>query len=178
MSASFIALSPHPVSPEQGVKTLSLQASRAGEALSVVFAVRGDMSRLVLPSVVGGKRTDGLWQRTCFEIFLRVAGQDAYVEYNFAPNGDWAAYHFDAYRSERRDVEMPPPKIESKICLDGIEVLVDIPTISPELDLQGLRLGPSAILADRDGERSYWALHHPLNKPDFHHIENFKISLD
>ena len=32
-----------------------------------------------------------------------------------------------------------------------------------------LAIGLSAILEEEDGTKSYWALAHPPDKPDFHH---------
>ena len=34
-------------------------------------------------------------------------------------------------------------------------------------------LGLSAVLEERDGTKSYWALAHPSGKPDFHHPDCF-----
>ncbi|MBV1732472.1 MAG: hypothetical protein KUA38_09520, partial [Hydrogenophaga sp.] len=41
-----------------------------------------------------------------------------------------------------------------------------------------LMLGLSAILETRDGQLSYWALHHPAARPDFHHRAGFAHVLD
>lgn len=178
MSASLIQLRPHPDSPDPRVEAIWLRVSRDDGALSLRFALRGDLAHLILPSGTGGARRDGLWQHTCFEAFLRPAGTDAYVEYNFAPNGDWAAYQFDGYRGDRIDLDCPPPSIETKINPDSIDVTVKIPDLPETLKTSDLLLGPSAVIESQDGLRSYWALHHPLSKPDFHHIENFKIRVE
>jgi hypothetical protein len=39
------------------------------------------------------------------------------------------------------------------------------------------RVGVSAILEDRDGTKSYWALAHPPGKPDFHDPACFALEL-
>ena len=46
-----------------------------------------------------GRRRDDLWTTTCFEAFLAAPGGQRYWEVNLAPNGDWAVYRFDRYRS-------------------------------------------------------------------------------
>jgi hypothetical protein len=35
------------------------------------------------------------------------------------------------------------------------------------------RLGLSALIEDKSGGTSYWALAHPPGKPDFHHADSF-----
>jgi hypothetical protein len=40
-----------------------------------------------------------------------------------------------------------------------------------------LRIGLSAVIEDRDGSLSYWALRHPHGKPDFHHPDAFALEL-
>jgi len=44
-------------------------------------------------------------------------------------------------------------------------------------DLWPISLGLSAVLEDRDGGFSYWALVHPPGKPDFHHRDCFALTL-
>jgi hypothetical protein len=38
-------------------------------------------------------------------------------------------------------------------------------------------MGISAILVERDGRKSYWALAHPPGEPDFHHPDCFALEL-
>ena len=39
------------------------------------------------------------------------------------------------------------------------------------------RLGLSAVIEALNGEKSYWALAHPPEKPDFHHPDSFTLDL-
>jgi hypothetical protein len=41
-----------------------------------------------------------------------------------------------------------------------------------------LALGISAVIEASDGTRSYWALAHPSDKPDFHHPGAFALAID
>ena len=43
-------------------------------------------SELVLPAPAGKRREDGLWQATCFEVFLQPDGGSAYCEFNLSPS--------------------------------------------------------------------------------------------
>lgn len=52
------------------------------------------------------------------------------------------------------------------------------------LDLNGivkpadvLEVGMCCVLEHRNGEKSYWALSHPGQQPDFHHPDGFVLEL-
>jgi hypothetical protein len=47
-------------------------------------------------------RVDGLWRTSCCELFLAQPDTPAYLEFNFSPTGDWAAYAFESPREGRR----------------------------------------------------------------------------
>lgn len=47
-------------------------------------------------------RVDGLWRTSCCELFLAQPDTPAYLEFNFSPTGDWAAYAFESPRQNRR----------------------------------------------------------------------------
>jgi hypothetical protein len=49
--------------------------------------------------------------------------------------------------------------------------LRDLPADAP------WRLGLSAVIEDRSGQKSYWALAHPPGRPDFHHEDCFALEL-
>jgi hypothetical protein len=50
--------------------------------------------------------------------------------------------------------------------------------LSPAYADAPLVMGVSAVIVARDGSRSYWALVHPAEKPDFHHPDAFALTLD
>lgn len=124
-----------------------------------------------------GQRRDGLWQQTCCEIFIAAQGQRGYLEFNFAPNGDWACYAFETYRQMITPPQLPaPPSIACQITDDGfcLIALVDrniLPT-APAWDL-----GVSAVIEDIAGSKTYWALQHSGPQPDFHLRNNFQLCL-
>ncbi len=50
------------------------------------------VEKLVVPRFAGKGRADNLWETTCFELFLKSPGGDAYCEINLSPSERWAAY--------------------------------------------------------------------------------------
>lgn len=159
------SLVPHPDHSPISVKSVSMRwaSLRDGRAM-LRYRVDGRGS-LVLPPFAGKGRADGLWQTTCFELFL---GQDgpAYFEFNFSPSGRWASYFFPSYRSDRLEPDMDT---QPDIHIDqGEEIFVLTAFLSGD-DLAGAtRAGVSAVIEEAGGVKSYWALAHPQGKPDFH----------
>lgn len=173
-----VLLSHHPTCARDGVDRLTFQIARAGDGVELRYDLSADLSALSIAETPGGHRRDGLWQHTCFEAFFMAEGMAGYIEFNFAPNGDWAAYQFAAYRQGGQDLETPAPKIETWQTEDGLSICVALAELPVAMKSGNVHVGPSAVIETRAGTKSYWALHHPANKPDFHDIENFKLSLD
>jgi hypothetical protein len=102
-----------------------------------------------------------------------MAEGGGYLEFNFAPSGQWAAYRFDGYRRGIRDLEYVVPRLTVD---QGNERLV----LHAEVDLPAIAaiaVGLSAVIETADGTKSYWALAHPPGKPDFHHPDCFALKL-
>ena len=178
MSAQQINLNSHPAHPGKSVDGLSVLIQREAGGLSLVYNLRGAPETLIIPAPMDGQRRDELWTHTCFELFLKNGASKAYREFNFSPSGDWAAYRFEDYRQGRADLDCPAPQIATRINDHGVSVSVTLQVSENDLQTGQVWLGPSAIVEAKDGTRSYWALHHPEDNPDFHHTQNFKISLD
>ena len=143
-----------------------------------------DQVRLA-PSTCHAQRRDGLWRHTCFELFAARNAEPAYCEFNFTPGGDWAAYCFSGYRAARQDA--PQRRIEVTTRASGHDGLLRLQAAldlgaalgldAATLSAGALRLNAAAIVEDRDGALSYWAVHHPRAQPDFHDREGFRIAL-
>jgi len=118
-----------------------------------------------------------LWKDTCFEMFIQV--DSGYYELNFAPNGDWAAYHFDSYRSGMQRVNISQPIIRKEQNKDSmtVSVVLDMSFIGKSTDYSSLNIGLSAILHSDEG-KSHWALKHRAYKPDFHQKDCFSHRLE
>ncbi|MEA3035029.1 MAG: hypothetical protein QOH04_788 [Sphingomonadales bacterium] len=166
-------LSAHPDALPDRVKFVTVQIVRDRGGLQLLYVVEGDPARLVLPPAQKPYRADGLWQTTCFELFLRDEGE-SYREFNFSPSGQWAAYRFRAYREGREPLGVDsPPLIRSSPEQFGLLLSVFV-----GVDIQAnARLGLSAVIEETGGRKSYWALSHPGGEPDFHHRDCFAFEL-
>lgn len=167
-----LQLLPHSATPCDFIHALNVQAQASGDSLLLTYVVSGDIPRLTVPESRPPARIDGLWRTTCFEIFLRAAGSEAYQEFNFSPSGQWAAYSFTEYRQGMAALDQPqPPRIACVSTPERLEVEVQLH--SPLLAHRDLRAALSAVLTHSDGQISYWALAHPQPKPDFHGAAGF-----
>jgi hypothetical protein len=162
----------HPDSRCEAVKAVAVEIAvpRPG-VLALSYSVDGTIAALAVPPLAQPVRADGLWQHTCFEVFLKAG--TPYTEYNFAPSRAWAAYRFDDTRKGRRPAEVEAPGIAVEA--SETRLLLRAELILPrEADWQ---MGLSAVLEEKNGALSYWALAHPPGQPDFHHPDCFTLDL-
>lgn len=164
-----VKLIPHPANPPRSIETIAVEADLRHGVSVLSWRVVGD------PPLMGSRaeplRTEGLWQTTCFELFVKPAGGEAYYEFNFAPSTAWAAYRLEGYRAGMADLPLPVPVIEP--LADGVRVEVDLTGLPPGAWYFGL----TAVIEEADGTKSYWALAHPPEKPDFHDPACFALEL-
>jgi len=187
------------------VRGLEVGAAAGSGVLRLHYALEADPLRVRVPPAGPGGRADRLWVHTCFEAFVRVEDAPGYLELNFSPSGQWAAYHFDAYRQG-----MTPPVLEEspRIVVRGaehfsavaasaetsgidagegtgrggarraltLEALARLPVLAGAKGCR-LHLGLCAVVEDDVGGLSYWALRHPAGRPDFHRPEAFALEL-
>ena len=95
--APTAVLQPHPDTGDTPATGLEVHVERDGLLLWLRFVVWGEVDRIAWPAEAAQGRADDLWRHTCFEAFV---GDPAggYLELNFAPSSQWAAYRFDGYR--------------------------------------------------------------------------------
>jgi hypothetical protein len=164
----------HPYFRCDAVKDITIDVLRLDRTtLELRYRVTGTMAALQIPALAPPSRTDGLWQHTCFEAFLRGDASGGYCEYNFAPSTEWAAYAFTSYRSEMRIIADAALSIDVDVTDEALALrafIQDLPDAS-------WRLALSAVIEETSGRKSYWALAHPPGKPDFHHSDCFALEL-
>lgn len=170
----------HPGTPARAVRSVAVEVSLSfDDGFALRFLIDGAIADLVLPDgegerVIADSATDGLWESTCFEAFLTEEGQPDYTEFNYSPDGRWACYQFDDYRSLLRSDQLAPWEIAAERSEQSYALRVE-PGIFPDV---GAKLGLSAVIEERDGTKSYWALAHPPGQPDFHHPDCFALTLE
>ncbi|QDZ07234.1 DOMON-like domain-containing protein [Sphingomonas panacisoli] len=173
------SLIPHPDAPPEGVTAVSVRLDPVNGRQSeyfVEFRIAHDGS-LLLPPMLEPARADELWKTTCCEVFVMPDGGSDYIEFNLSPSFRWAAYGFDGYRSGMHNVDLAfDPEIE---------ITPDTPGwfwLAAELDLSSLaslnaKMNLTAVIEETDGTKSFWALAHAIEVPDFHNADCFTASL-
>jgi hypothetical protein len=131
---------------------------------------------LIVPPFAGKGRADNLWQTTCFEMFLRPSRGASYCEFNLSPSERWAAYDFTGYRAgmNQRPVEREP---QSTMRLGSSFAIFDAAIPLSALPLADCAMNLTAVIEEQGGAKSYWALAHPADKPDFHDPACFTATL-
>lgn len=174
------ALIAHPASLARADLTVSANAVRRGtDWLDLRYTIHGDSAAAYWPPMTARDRADGLWHRTCCELFVRAPGSNAYAEFNLSPDGRWAAYAFADTRIPAADPQTTIPTVATLRTTGRLELAATISlTAFPGIDpARPLDLALTAIIEDEAGVLSYWALTHPAATPDFHHPEGFALRL-
>ncbi|MBL8537870.1 MAG: DOMON-like domain-containing protein [Hyphomonadaceae bacterium] len=169
------SLAPHPTTNPDAISAVAVEIARlAPDQLALRYEVEGDIARLLAPAPAHPERTDELWKHTCFEAFLMTPAGGGYLECNLSPSSQWAVYAFDAYREGMRAAEgfSPAISIESSAERFALSATLRGPALA-----RGGPLALCAVIEETDGRKSYWALRHPLGKPDFHHPDCFAAEL-
>jgi hypothetical protein len=150
---------------------LSVEVSPALEGLRLAYTVNGDIAALRIPSTEAPGPADGLWKHTCLEAFAAADGDSAYREFNFSPSGQWAIFRFASERiraTPASEVE-DAPMTHTTASADRLTLTAELPWTALPANALVLHLALSAVIEEVDGRFSYWALHHPVQHPDFHH---------
>ncbi len=174
----------HPLTQAPMVRSVAAEVTRSQDGqLTFLYQIKGDMLRLLIPSVDTENCGESLWEHTCFEAFISTPGSTFYQEFNFSPSGQSATYIFSDYRQADNPIELTEkPQISSTLSVGRLDLMAVVsPTVlRSELSTANLQIGLSAVIESADipgGNHSYWALHHPAARPDFHHRQSFVLEL-
>jgi hypothetical protein len=162
----------HPSFRPAEVRAITARITPDGDWLRLRWRIEG-ARKLVVPPFAGRGRTDGLWQTTCFELFLQVPGEPGYTELNLSPSERWNAYDFAAYRegmSARAFPREPSCTMRQGEALAIFDAAVPASALPPA----PWRLNMTAVIEEEGGTKSFWALAHPEGQPDFHDAACFK----
>jgi len=166
--------------------TVTVQVELHQPVLKLTYRIEGPALASILfpqrdPNSGAGSRKDLLWQHTCLEAFLTRKDSPTYWEFNFAPSDEWNCYQFGSYRAAAKTEErVREVKLRSSAMKSGdhfkADLEIDLSGVTELQDakLQDLLVGLTAVIETMDGKKSYWALAHCGEKPDFHLRESFK----
>ena len=121
-----------------------------------------------------------LWKTTCFEAFFGIKGSLGYWELNFSIAGDWNIYHFDSYRApaQPREEARVTKIFINKTYEDNLWRLeVKIPIQNLGLQAKKLEVGLTSVIEFKNKDKSYYAIKHGTEKPDFHQRDTFICNL-
>ncbi len=171
----------NPFAPEKTGNEVAINGkiSRAAHLLSVSYVLSGDLDQVLIPGPAeGAVRKTGLWNETCFELFIGAKNFPPYWEMNLSPSGCWNIFRFSGYRKnmaeETRISALPARRLSQPGVL---EISADIPIKKLLPANPPIQVGVSAVIQSENGEFSFWALTHPGPKPDFHNRDAFCIEL-
>ncbi|MFZ2446636.1 MAG: DOMON-like domain-containing protein [Syntrophobacteraceae bacterium] len=179
MDRGIVTLKPFPGTEVPDGLGVRCDIGRRENVLSVAFELLGTKPDVLVPAPAAvPSRKDGLWENTCFELFLAPRDSQRYWEFNLSPSGDWNVYRFDGYREGMREEEAYSSlPLETRREGDSFVLLLAI-------DLGGLIRADlavdaaiSAVIRRRGQEVSYWALVHCGPRPDFHRRDGFTMDL-
>jgi hypothetical protein len=176
-------LTPHPSTPLPVGWNLAVQWHACPQRLRLAWTLRGDLAAICLPGPAAPAQRDGLWRRTCFELFVADPVGEGYREFNFSPSSEWAAYTFTGYREGMTALELPePPQVRLDIDTSGLQLTTLLPRAAwgPALAgrAQRRRCAFAAVIERADESIAYLALAHSPGRPDFHHRDGFAVELE
>lgn len=181
-----IALAPHPACGPGPLRSLHASAAfEPGGRLAVEFDLRGDLARVRrAPASAAAQRRPDLWRHTCFELFAGRNSDHGYLEFNFAPSGDWAAWAFSDYRSGGSELEAARVGVSTRSAEAGHWQLRAQAEFTAAHDAAAAAGSPAtwwlnlaAVIEAVDGSLTYWAAHHAGARPDFHDRASFCVPL-
>lgn len=162
--------------PQEEQPVLTGNVAIADGILRIEYGLSGPNCQAVIPppSANPARRLQ-LWRHTCFELLLGPLHQPCYWELNAAPAGHWNILAFTNYRRGLTE----EPRIGARVTTcrhpGRFSLCCTLPVAS--LECPGpYRLAPAAIIRLADGRRTFWAVRHPDEAPDFHHPLSFALT--
>jgi hypothetical protein len=153
------------------------EIERQQNQLTLKYQLTGQI--IIPPRVNHPTRQFNLWEDTCCEFFLGLKDSRQYWEFNLSPAGHWNVYRFLDYRQDLLEEtafdRLPFEVVQGNDNL-WLNLKVDLQRIIPPE--KSLMVGVTAVIRDRAGQFSYWALTHPGKEADFHDRDAFRICLD
>ena len=162
--------------PQERHPVLTGNVIIADGALRIEYHLSGLSGAVAFPSTSANPaRRLQLWRHTCFELLWGPLRQPGYWELNAAPAGHWNILSFTGYRRGLREELRVGARVTTCRRPDAFSLFCILPAVA--LTGNGpYRLAPAAIIIHADGRRTFWAIRHPGEAPDFHHPASFALT--
>lgn len=144
----------------------------------IEYVLTGPLDEVLIPDKYQGmyRRTEGLWEETCFEFFIAGDSEQKYFEFNFSPDTSWDAYQFEHYRQKaqlQELIEVPQFDFYKTENSNLFKMVCRIQGPQSIAVQNNYDYSVTTVLKNKNGEVSYWALKHAGDKPDFHLRDSF-----
>ena len=174
---ALVAYSPLPVTAERPIR-VDAGFEFTGQRLRLRYRLRGPLGEIRLDHPPASLPTERLWEHSCFEAFV-AAGPSHYREFNFASNGQWAAFDFSDYRRRAASAVIADevPRVEARREGNDFILVVEVPdALLPAVEGER-ELGLSVVLERVDASLDYFALAHCSDRPDSHDRRSWRCRL-
>jgi len=145
-------------------------AIRSSDHIDLIFQWNDPDKKIVFSEEPANGRHVGLWQQTCFEVFIQPSGVKKYFEINLTPQKAWNVFSFDDYRMPQPPRELPGAHLVSFNFKAG-ELKATFKV--PEADLRKINVSFCSVVVLKDTGVTYWSVKHADTKPNFHHFGSF-----
>ena len=191
-------------SSRSSLSGVEVEVARSGaRSLRLRWVARGTVRNIRLPKLHAIARADT--KEVCrFSLFARAVGQDEHLRLDVFPSGKWELALFASRTGQRSEftsgrvsqfdiLERLKPLSDdkrAKLKQSGFDTLERFEpsflSISATLELKpnyelppetDWELGAAALIEEKNGNRSCWALAHPPGAPDLSHPDSFAIRL-
>jgi hypothetical protein len=181
MKRQNFSLKPFKKDPSLSIE-INGSIARHNNTLLVYYELAGNLQTIYIPErKQAPSRVKGLWENTCFELFVAAKDSDRYWEINISPSGDWNVFRFDHYEGDRCIDNLEEEGLVASFA-SATQKNSGLLSVDFEFDLDGiirenksLDIGISAVV--KSVQKSYWALAHCDSVPNFHRRDSFKLKL-
>ena len=152
----------------------------SNENLQLEYKISGDIKNLLVEEKVDHpQREVGLWEKTCFEFFIKNKNSDDYFEFNFSTSLNWNMFIFHKIRGPLTEWSTDLNPISSFEIIEDDSTYFYKVILPWELFPEGLieekqmLYSPTTILKTSNDESFHYSSLHYDNKLDFHRFECF-----
>lgn len=156
--------------PQSNIELKADLEIRSAERLDLVFKWKDPQGKIIFSVEPANGRHMGLWQQTCFEVFIQPAGGKKYFEINLTRQRAWNVFEFADYRSPQPPQELMGAELQDfKLSNNELRASFRL----PGTDFKKIKVSFCSVVVLRDAGVTYWSVKHADTKPNFHHFESF-----